>query len=417
MTQTEKSIVYGISAYSWQGEEVKKVGIDCATVGSRSLENYDTIIVYPGSFENIKSPDIRSQEVIVRAKDIRNALKGGSHVCILNSEKNDPLISELYFLFSFKRIKPVKEIQEVYTKRSEFDIFIRNNGIAFGIFSYRDSMSVICTVTNVYVSNEEPEPEVTAYNDEFVVGFSSRIEKGLLTILPFYTPKWSSSKSMGEGMPQLVESLDTHKKNIIFEPPSWISQVKTQEELDLDKELSEFNKKIEKAEIKLKECMNLKSVLWLKHNELRDACVKVFEEFGFKVIVEDIGEEDFWIMENSSVSIICECKGLDKNLERTDLSKFDEHREARNKDEKFPGVLIVNSFNKAQTLKSKDIPIPSNVIQKAISSNFLVIRTLDLIRLLDLFKRRIISRENISQIFKTECGWLKVEDNPQVIKK
>ena len=41
---------------------------------------------------------------------------------------------QFYSLFSFRYIKGVKEIQEINTKRAEFDTFIRNNGIAFGFF-------------------------------------------------------------------------------------------------------------------------------------------------------------------------------------------------------------------------------------------------------------------------------------------
>lgn len=219
MTHSTPSVViYGKLYYS-VARKLNQKGIAEAGRGSGSIENYDLIIIYPGAFESIKDESNRKEELLIRTKDIRNALKRGSHVCILISDINDPLIEEIYFLHSLKYIKGVKGVQEINTKRSEFDTFIRNNGIAFGFFPYRDSMSVICTVRNMYIDEKEDPSNIFPFHNEFVVGFSSRIGKGLLTVLPFYTSDSGSSKSFDQVMLQLVDSLDTHKKNIIFEPP------------------------------------------------------------------------------------------------------------------------------------------------------------------------------------------------------
>lgn len=411
---TKSVVVYGRLSY-FVGDRLKVKGIEVARPGSANIENYDLIIIYPGAYESMKNDD-RRDELIVRIRDIRNALRKGSHVCILVSNIVDPLNAEIYSLFSYRYIQGVKEVQEISIKRSEFDTFIRGNGIAFALFPYHDSMSVICTVKTMNIEESE-DPRIVSYHDEFVVGFSSRIGKGLLTILPFYISDSGSSKPIDQVILQLVKSLDTHKKNTIFDPPTWVSQVKTKKESDFDSELSEINKKVDEIASEIEHCVSLKSVLWLKHNELRNACVRLLGKIGIETFVKDIGEEDFWITKGDVKSVICECKGLDNNLERTDLSKFDEHREARGKDEKFPALLIVNSFNKAETLELKDVPIPSNVIQKAISSNFLIIRTLDLIYLLDLFERQLVTKEQILQIFQKERGWLRVKDNFEVIKR
>ena len=42
--------------------------------------------------------------------------------------------------------------------------------------------------------------------------------------------------------------------------------------------------------------VNFKSILWLKHNELRDNCISVLNELGIKTLKQDIGEEDFWFL-------------------------------------------------------------------------------------------------------------------------
>ena len=130
MQSNHRVIVYS-KIYELTKRKLNEKRIDSASVGS--IENYDLIIICPGALESMKEHS-RREELMIRTRDIRNVLERGSHVCILNSDINDPLITEFYSLFSFRYIKGVKEIQEINTKRSEFDTFIRNNAIAFGFF-------------------------------------------------------------------------------------------------------------------------------------------------------------------------------------------------------------------------------------------------------------------------------------------
>jgi hypothetical protein len=50
-------------------------------------------------------------------------------------------------------------------------------------------------------------------------------------------------------------------------------------------------------------------------------------------------------------------------------------------------LLLVNIFNRAQDLEEKDASIPSDEIQRAIRLNLLIIRTYDLLNLLDLYQK------------------------------
>lgn len=139
---------------------------------------------------------------------------------------------------------------------------------------------------------------------------------------------------------------------------------------------------------------------------------------GIKTYQNDVGEEDFWIVNNDHLELaMCECKGKDNDLTRADINMLDTHREARKRKENFPAILLVNSFNKANTLKEKDMPIASNVIEHAVKNNILVLRTLDLFRLLDLYQRKTVTTKEILNKFTSFNGWMKVNTNISILKK
>jgi hypothetical protein len=331
-----------------------------------------------------------------------------------------PLFAKVLSKLSVRFIRSIEPIVKVSVKRSEFTAFLDTYANSLGIFTSETNFkSVICTVGNIAIPGLEPRENITHYQGEFIAGFTNELENGLITILPFFirTSDYSSSDRLLELITKLAEALDTHKKNIISEPPQWIDEIKLKDEHEAQNEILKLKQQISKKEIILKKQQEYKSILWLKHNELRDVCTRVLDEIGIKTLTNDIGEEDFWILDlNNSVIAMAECKGKDHNIERRDLSLFDEHREARKKDESFPALLIVNTFNKANSLSEKDMPIPSNVIEKACRNNMLITRTLDLIMILNLFQKSMITKENIFEKITKHRGWMRVSDEGEVIE-
>lgn len=144
----------------------------------------------------------------------------------------------------------------------------------------------------------------------------------------------------------------------------------------------------------------LKSILWLKHDALRDSCLAVLNEMGILTRKHDIGIEDFWILNEDNIKqCICEVKGKDGDIIKKDILKFQLTIDAAQKDEGFPSLLIANTHNKSNTLDDKDKPVPSNVVEHAFRNKILIVRTLDLIKLMDLFQHgKILSEEILEKI-------------------
>jgi len=129
---------------------------------------------------------------------------------------------------------------------------------------------------------------------------------------------------------------------------------------------------------------------------------------GIKTKRDEIYEEDFWITERNRETVIVEAKGLDKNLKRPHISKLDEHRGAREKPDEFPALLVVNSFNNAKSLQEKNKNISTNEIKKAVRTNVLLLRTIDLCNAYTLMEKKVLTPSQLLTSIKKETGWLKV---------
>lgn len=379
---------------------------------STDITCYEIIVILTGVFFSIQDTEKRISEVIRREKEIFNALDRGSHVCLLLFNPDDPLFLRLLERLSLGFAREAAPRTDIKVKRSEFTTFLNKYGTALSVFD-GDFASRICVI-----EGHKPQTSVV-YSGEYVTGFTIKSGKGLITILPFFIsePQQLNNEIVKDIIQSLIVALLSHRMNLTYEPPDWVSEIRLKKELEVQKEISELMEKIREKQPVLDEFMDLKSVLWFKHDELRDKCMDILSQIGIKTMKDDIGEEDFWILDGANIVAMCEVKGKDHNIERTDLSKLDEHRAARNKPDDFPALLIVNSFNKAKTFAEKDIAISSNEIKKAMQLNMLIVRTLDLVRLLDLAQQQQVSSDEILKIITNEHGWMKVTDRIEIVQK
>lgn len=379
----------------------------------KDMRQFGTIVLSPMSSKVIINDNAIIEKEIVRA------LEEGGHICILcdTTSKDDLLIGKILLMISCRLIDLSGTVSEVDVRQSEFTEFLRNYGTVSNVFVANDVLSrVICTMSYVLL-NPESQNELTKIDNNAVVGFTVKKKKGLVTILPFHLYSSVRGDELGSAIIQLSKALVTHRKNLVFDPPNWINSIKLRKEQEIEVQLLDVNQKVLELQNILSEQFRLKSILWLKNKELDEECRNVLQNIGIVTNKNDIGEEDFWILNNGSPVVICETKGKDNNLLRADINKLDDHREARHKENTFPAVLIVNSFNTAKSIIEKEVPIPSNVIEHAVNQNMLVLRTLDVVRLLDMHQEKNVSTETILNYFTTHAGWMKVTDKIEVLKK
>lgn len=374
---------------------------------SGHLADYDIVIYRIGTFEYEYSSGIMgprllqiSAEAIRRENEIRSALEAGKTICFIGADFEDYVFSGILDAYQIQHWKIYEGniFRNLRAKKSEFKSFLDDLGATTIEFDENTIDDVICTI-----------------NENRVVGFSKRIGKGLLLYLPCV---WGSIDIdyVTDRLKKLVSGLISYSTKLVLEPPRYVEDFQFTNEKVVGNDIDRIKtQKIIPLEEKLRYYSKIKSILWLGNNNLVGAIVGFFKELGFQTLIDEIYEEDFWILDKGKKLIIVEVKGLSKNLTRQDLSKLDEHREAREVPN-LTGLLIANTFMTANSIEIKDQPFAPNVIEKAVSSNLIITRTIDLCKIYDQFEG---SMNNLSETLLNTIigrkGWLTLKDGKIVV--
>ncbi len=87
------------------------------------------------------------------------------------------------------------------------------------------------------------------------------------------------------------------------------------------------------------------------------------------------------------------------------MTKLRLRREESELPDDYPSVLIVNTFTAAESLAKKDQRVESRECAKAGQDHIVILRTIDLLRVLDLPNAK---QEEFKKLLLTAAGWLKV---------
>jgi hypothetical protein len=138
------------------------------------LDKYRNVIISSGIISSIKDQEERRKQAVWREREINNALKNGSHVCILCGDTDDLLFKQTLSSNSIQFIKSVHHILQIEVHRSEFSTFLDKYGTSFGIFSANKLFdSVICTTPKVHVSALLLQRDITVYkNHGYIIGYT-----------------------------------------------------------------------------------------------------------------------------------------------------------------------------------------------------------------------------------------------------
>ena len=373
------------------------------------LADYDIVIYCTAAFKYKYKKGVLGQDVLAtipagairRENEIRSALEKGRIVCFIGSSAHDYVVSGILTSYHIPTgaIHQGNVFRKLEIRRSEFKSFLDDVGatqIEFQqtkIDGKKGIDDIICSV-----------------NKHHIVGFSKRIKRGLLLYIPCV---WGSQEIdyIVDHLKKLAMGLISYSTRMILEPPSYLASFQfTNERAALDK-IDRFEKEeLAPLHEKIKYYDRMKSILWLGNKSLASATNEFLKNFGFQTFIDEIHEEDLWIVNNEEKLVMIEVKSKNKNLTRQDLSKFDEHREAREMPN-LTGLLIVNTFMVANSIETKDQPFPPNVIEKAINTNLLITRTLDLCRIYDhLEKHETQPSDILLKAMIRQRGWLTFQD-------
>jgi len=217
----------------------------------------------------------------------------------------------------------------------------------------------------------------------------------------------------------LAEALVAFQRRVATEVPLWAEEFRFPLEESLLAEDARLVAKLEEIRSKESTYSAFKSVLCRRDEPLVDSVTAVLRE-GFNFLVpdqEDENIEDRVIQDaTGTTEVLVEIKGKSKNVTNETINQTDSHRERRGLPGTFPAVLVINSFAEATTLEGKDQPVALGQVQHAARNGILILRTLDLLRLLALKEKGVLDAAAVLQLLKTAKGWLRVEMDSYAIE-
>ncbi len=383
-----------------------------------SFLDYDGIVIFAGAFEQWNpSPGggylrcLNDADLDRRGREFSTAFEKGIPIIFLLSAPNPlptyqtgrlpDLLRRIERTFGIGHRSLTEPHPGLVSEVPEFSEYIQRHGSGYAVLSVPDTTQYKLT----------PICQQAGYL--FGLALADK-----LFILPCTWP--AKDGQVRDMVCEAVAAVIAYRKRVSRELPAWAGEFSFSQEAKLIGEAEGLRSRLESLETEIATYKNFKGILSLQSDPLVEAVVEIFDKiFGISLVGEDDKIEDKRLLDADGKWIaIFEIKGIKGNFNRDLVNQVDGHRERRELPPTFPGIAIVNTFRSAGSLGEKDRPPDSEIIEKAVQDNVLLIRTLDLLRLADLTERRMKSGEDFKDILLNEAGWMKVKgDDVMVMKK
>lgn len=294
----------------------------------------------------------------------------------------------------FSRSESPKDQPPLQHKRNEFQKFTEKYGVG---------------KTRLNTGAElEFTPLIGTYDNENIFGVEL-LDKRLF-FLPFHTTK-KDFKSLIDLSLSTVESVMNYIQNHTVNIPEWVKSFSFQSEVSIKEKILELEKLMEAETEKQIAFDSYKSILCNQGDPLASEIVKILKNY-FGLIVDDKDEklDDFAIL-NDNHEVICsgEIKGVAGDCKRQYLSQLNANRDMKEYPSGLKGLLVINDGMKIKSVTDKgNTKIPNDCLLYAQKENINIIRTIDLLNLMQLTEDKDISerREFFHKIISGESGWI-----------
>jgi uncharacterized protein YaiI (UPF0178 family) len=395
------------------------------------IRDYDIVVVpfcpiFQFGYNNLFWIDepldgLGSNSVQIRATElaysgIKLALEGGSHFCFLYCDLD---IQQLLFcghsaVLGGRLLKDeglvMKQLYQaagLMPLTKLLDQFVRQFGSENCYFKYEDE------------NKQFKHPLCCSDNDTNCVrGFALQIGRGLLYVLPV------NPVAIGQ-VPLYTTLSECLLNDIATRLSPQTTPIMESFQFKVEKPLRQKRQNVlaslEQIDEAIARYQEPKDILFLRDDPLADRLHQWLT--GYLSIITKRHEEyveDFYILDEKGerAVAICEVKGLSKNVKREHITALVQHREQRELADDFPSILFVNTFADSESVKDKEGQrVVKLECQKAVKNHVLIVRTLDLVRMLDLVWQKKLDISKIRELLLSETGWLKVTDKGYQIFK
>ncbi len=381
----------------------------------RRFNEFDGVILFQGCFENIQGGTdwagrgfdtltYSKDELDRRLNETKLLLKKGGYICFVLCRRfvdgdggkwsNTDLAKIFLNLSSFYRTDLSTRTTGMRCVRNEFNRFLEIYGACRATF---------------WNLNENIEIKPIAMLGSKLAGMIMWDER---FFVPALLPE-KTEERINEFFTLLADALVATRRKLVFEVPDWADKLLFPNEPSLREEKANAIARIEEINAEIDVYRNYKKALVQGDDQLVDTVSDILHKgFGLKINSIDEYKEDLKIVdEDDSPLVFCEIKGVNRGIKREHVNQADSHRDRAGLPASFPAVLIVNTHIKnARSLdeKDKDVPIEQTVHAK--KNNVLILRTLDLLRLLCVTLKQSIPKLTILHLLQSPGGWLRVAD-------
>jgi hypothetical protein len=287
-------------------------------------------------------------------------------------------------------------IYDVQSKRPELNRFLHEQ-VAYGAFARRRSDLPL-------------EPLALSGDDQVVVAGRLSHQNAQVVLVPVRSPD------------QLIQVSDELLRLLprAEEYPRHLDNIPLANEAELRAELEQVSTRMVEIESELSGMERMKAILYKTDFDLQDEVSHFLNDFlGVPTRPEASNREDFWLLDDEGMEVVIgEVKGSGKqNVDRGDVGALLWHRKTaletmlpNAKPDTFPALLVVNTFHRKQTREERDIPPPHDIVKAAAESHVLIVRTLDLVRALDI-KLREDDPPDVRGAALDGGGWLAVNED------
>ena len=286
-------------------------------------------------------------------------------------------------------------ITNITTKRDEFARFFDAYGAASAHFSNH---------------NDNIEFRSLAEAEYNVVGMTiQRNQFFVPSLVPDNVPD-----RIEEFFSILAGALISYRNKLLVEIPEWVNVFRFPDEILLLERKAALCEDLRLVEEKILATQRIKNVLFLDGDRLVEEVANALSSgLGLLTSVDEKYREDLTIVgEDGKPLMFVEIKGTNRGVKREHINQADSHRERAGLAPDFPTVLIVNThIRNARCGDEKDIEIATEQVQHAERNRVLIVRTLDLVRLVAIAKSGRISVDDILELLITKVGWLRVDSD------
>jgi len=376
-------------------------------MSNQSIEEYDGVIIPQGVFEEARESEVKFDYdlLLKRESEVVKLLRKGGWVCFL-VDTVQKYTRDNYYNVNRPIGKTDLFRNIMHDENINFDIgrsSSRLNHSANEFSKYTEISSVGKTEYSLTNSNAKP----IIQDNNLVYGFE--LYESIFA-LPSQFYRYEDSVHLEKLIYIASASIENYRRKNKLSLPKWLDNRKFKAEDLITNEIDKLQNELAMLKDKYEKLKKYKAILTTSGDKLRLLLGEILENyFGLCIDMEDTGVEDLKIIEPSGdIKYFVEVKGTNKGLKREHVNQLDSHRERAGISYKTKGILFINQNMKTDGYELREkCDFDQEQIEKAISSNVVIVRAIDLFNLMiDIEDSKDKGKSFINWIENTK-GWQK----------